>query len=119
MSTRQVGNKRENRVTAILEAIGYFCYPSRGSRGIDVVAIAPKDESLLPHLGVEIGGSGKRIATAFGKMRACPQCPGMVLLVVLETLRNRRRSLRWYASEDGKRGGHDNPLDAVDEARRL
>lgn len=116
MSTRQTGNKRENRVAAELEVIGYFCYPSRGSRGIDVVAIAPKDEPL-PHLGIEIGGPGKRIATAFAKMRACPQCPGMVLLVALETLRNRKRSLRWYASEDGKRGGYESVRDAIAAAR--
>ena len=118
MSTRQTGNARENRVASVLEAEGYSCYPSRGSRGIDVVAIAPKDQPL-PHLGIEIGGMGKRLGVAFAKMRASAQCPGMVLLVVLETLRKRRRSLRWYASADGKHGGHERVHDAIEEARTL
>ena len=116
MSTRQTGNARENRVSSVLEAIGYFCYPSRGSRGINVVAIAPKEDPL-PHLGIEIGGPGKRLAIAFGKIRACAQCPGMLLLVAMETIRDRRRSIRWYASEDGKRGGHKDVRDAIEEAR--
>lgn len=101
-----------------LESLGWSCYPSRGSRGIDVIALAPSTETR-PHLGLEIGGSGKRLHTAFEKMRAAPQCPGMILLVVLETIRKRRRTLRWYASEDGKRGGHQSVLEAIAEARDL
>jgi hypothetical protein len=124
MSTRQQGGARENRVADVLEKEGWYCYPSRGSRGIDVIAIAPHEyrsngSTVRPHLGVEIGGKGKRLRVAFEKMRGAPQCPGMILLVALETIRDRKRSVRWYASEEGKRGGHASVLDAIAEARTL
>ena len=117
MSTRQVGNRYENDAAAELEAIGYFCYPSRGSRGIDLIALAT-DEMALPHLGLEVGGSGKRLGVAFAKMRENAQFPGMLLLVALSLMKKRRRVLRWYARED-HRGGHHSVIDAIAEARTL
>jgi|SRR5580704_11921264 hypothetical protein len=124
MSTRQVGNARENRVSAVLEKLGWYCYPSRGSRGIDVIAIAEPEYranggTTRPHLGLEIGGLGKSHSAAFAKMRSAPQCPGMILLVVKETKANGKRRLRWYASERGKHGGHESVQEAIVEARTL
>lgn len=117
-SSRQKGGARENRVADLLEtAHKYSCYPSRGSRGLDLVCIAGPPP--LPHLGIEVGGASKRIGAAFRKMRETAQCPGMLLLVVRELKRSGRRYLRWYASEDGKRGGHAAVLDAIAEAREL
>lgn len=108
----------------MLESAGWFCYPSRGSRGIDIIAIAPPEfrsngHASSPHLGLEIGGRSKSLRGAFAKMREQPQCPGMLLLVVIETLRERRRSLRWYANERGKHGGHADVHAAIAEARSL
>ena len=114
-NTRAAGNRRENRVVKHLEALGYFCYPSRGSRGIDLIAIAP-GTLHLPHLGREVGGEKKSVREAFGKMRLLPQCPGMVLLVVREIKTNGRNHFRWHAAAEVR--GHDSFEGAVDAARK-
>lgn len=88
-------------VIALLEERGYFCYPSRGSRGIDVIALAPKDTSM-PHIGLEVGTKNKSAKKAFEKMRSEPNFPGMVLLVVRKRLKKNRISFRWHSA--GGRG---------------
>lgn len=93
---------------------GYFGYPSRGSRGIDAICLAPND-SNLPHLGLEIGGSGKRVRSAFEKIHGCSQFPGMALLVVREVKVKGRNVFRWYANEKA----HYSVLAAIAEWREL
>ena len=95
MSTRQVGNARENRVIAFLEALGYYCYPSRGSRGIDIVALSTP-EMDLPYLGIEAGGRSKSVRLAFSKLADARVYPGMRLLVVREVKVRNRNTLRWH-----------------------
>ncbi len=92
MSTRQAGNANENRVIDFLEARGYFCYPSRGSRGIDIIAL----HDIASHLGLEVGTTHKRAASAFAKMLASPRPAGMVCLVVRKTKRKNRIVLKWH-----------------------
>jgi len=116
MSTRQRGNKRENVVMRHLEDLGYFCYASRGSRGIDIIALSPKDQ-ILPHLGIEAGGRSKSVKEAFAKMRASANFPGMLLLVVREVKVKNRNRLRWHAT-DGVHG-HDSFESALEAAGDL
>lgn len=114
MSDRQLGNARENRVADILEAIGYCCYASRGSRGTDIVAL--HQEYGKPHLHVAVMRPvGGNIGTEFAKLRSKVMPAGAVCIVAREVTKKRHR---WYARED-HRGGHDNPLDAIEEARSL
>ncbi|MDE2101746.1 MAG: hypothetical protein KGL39_31155 [Patescibacteria group bacterium] len=94
-SSRAKGNAFENHVIDFLEARGWYCYASRGSRGLDITAIAPKD-SPLPHLGIEAGTKNKRARGAFKKMRESPQCPGMILLVARKMLVKRRITILWH-----------------------
>jgi hypothetical protein len=94
MNTRQQGNRLENTVSAFLAQRGYFCYPSRGSRGIDIIALHDTES----HLGLEVGTTHKRAASAFEKMLACPRPAGMVCLVVRKTKRKNRVVLRWHVA---------------------
>jgi|SRR5580693_6549069 hypothetical protein len=94
MSTRQAGNATENLAIAYLEEKhGYFCYPSRGSRGVDVVALSTTE---LPHLLLEVGTKNKRARGAFAKMEAQPNFPGAFLLVVRKIKVKGRNLLRWH-----------------------
>lgn len=113
MSTRQRGNRRENDVIAHLEAKGYWCAASRGSRGIDIVCFAPPD-STLPHLAIEAGGRAKSVVAALAKMRESTRPPGSVLLVVRQVKERGRNVLRWHSTE-GR--GHDSLEDALSAAR--
>lgn len=115
MSTRQQGNVTENLAIAYLESEhGYFCYPSRGSRGIDVVALSTTN---LPHLLLEIGTKNKRARGAFAKMQASPNFPGAFLFVVRKIKIKNRNRLRWHVP--GVTRGIDNFLDAIAEAKTL
>ena len=115
MSTRQQGNVTENRAIAYLETEhGYFCYPSRGSRGIDVVALSTTD---LPHLLLEVGTKNKRARGAFAKMNASPNFPGAFLLVVRKVKVRNRIRLRWHVP--GIVRGLDDFLGAIAESRNL
>lgn len=96
MSARQLGNKTENLAVAFLESgHGYFCYPSRGSRGIDVVCLSTTE---LPHLLLEVGTKNKRARGAFAKMQSQPNFPGAHLLVVRKVKVKGRNCLRWHVS---------------------
>ena len=117
MSTRQQGNRIENVVAKILEEEhGYYCYASRGSRGIDLIALHPGDS--LPHLGVEVGTESKSVRSAFRKLNeGAKRYPGMYFLVVRRCKRGARNIFRWHATA-GK-WGHDTFEDALAEARAL
>lgn len=101
-----------------LAKVGYRCArvsasgQRRGKRreekGIpgDVIAWAPSD-SPWPHLLVEVGGSGKRIAVTFAEMLEYPIPMGHVPLVVVCV----KRRWRWYTSSDDR---HDTLLEALE-----
>jgi hypothetical protein len=115
-SSRQIGNRNENIVAAYLEdGYGYYCYPSRGSRGIDLVCLSP--EEGLPHLMIEVGTRSKSVVAAFDKMYRASLFPGSVPMVVRKIIENGRIALRWHA-QSGVRG-HYNFEDALAEARSL
>lgn len=97
------------------EQFDYHCYPSRGSRGIDLVCLSTMPN--LPHLGIEVGGASKSCKEAFGKMALVPHPPGMYLLVVREIKVKGRNHLRWHAQPEVD--GHDLFELALAEARSL
>jgi hypothetical protein len=113
MSTRQQGNVTENLAIKYLEdKHGYFCYPSRGSRGIDVVGLSTTN---LPHLLLEVGTKNKRAKGAFAKMEGSPNFPGAFLLVVRKVKVKGRNLLRWHVP--GIHRGLDDFEAAVAKAR--
>lgn len=117
MSTRQQGNRTENLVANYLtENYGYYCYPSRGSRGLDLICLCP-DNLHLPHLGLEIGTESKSVKAAFAKMCAARRFPGMLFMVVRKIKKNGRVKLRWHVTSGA--WGHDSFESALEEARKL
>ncbi len=96
------------------DTYGYFCYPSRGSRGIDLVCLNPYD---YPHLMIEVGTKSKSVRLAFSKLREAALFPGSYPLVVRKTKKAGRVVLRWHAT-DGKHG-HNSFIAALEEARSL
>jgi hypothetical protein len=117
-SSRQQGNRTENLVAKYLEdEYGYYCYPSRGSRGIDLVCLANPFGIARPHLMIEVGTESKSVKAAFAKISETTLFPGSIPLVVRKIVKNRRISLRWH-SQAGVRG-HENFWDALVEARTL
>lgn len=106
-------------MSAYLEAEwNYWCQPSRGSRGIDITALADPDSSL-PHLAIEAGTKSKSVKQAFIKLLdpKTRMYAGMLPLVVRKLKRKNRIVLRWHATS-GKHGT-DNFLGAIEEAREL
>jgi hypothetical protein len=89
MSTRETGNARERTFerrlwehgfrTARFSGSGTRVSDGRKENGLcgDLVALAPMD-SGLPHIIVEVGGIGKRLAVAFAELAAQPLPPGFV-----------------------------------------
>jgi len=82
--SRRLGNRRELQVRDKLRSLGYRAdrisvsgwtkqKEGEADMGIpaDVIAYAPKD-SGWPHLWVECGGSGKRLAVTFEAMKDMP-----------------------------------------------
>lgn len=86
---------RENKVVAILEQHGYVCFPSRGSRGIDLICINTEDRHA-PHLAIEVGGPSKAIAASFESLNEAKKPLGTVSLVVRELKRKGRCFFRWH-----------------------
>jgi hypothetical protein len=96
MSTRQAGNRRENRVGAMLRAHGYEPFYSRGSRGVDILAVST--EEGRPHLRIAVSRpSYTAVRGPFEKLRAAPKIPGAIDLLIREVERN---EWRIYADED-------------------
>ncbi len=83
---------RENRCAALLEAYGYTCFTSRGSRGIDLFAVAEHG----PHLAIEVGGPKKVLRESFEALYAAKKPGGTRVLVV----RWVNRGFRWHLSAD-------------------
>jgi hypothetical protein len=88
---------RENRAAALLEGFGYTCFTSRGSRGIDLLAVADHG----PHLAVEVGGPKKVLAESFASLYAAKKPAGTRVLVVRWIKpRGKRAHFRWHLSAD-------------------
>jgi len=108
----------ENAVAKILERdYHYHCYPSRGSRGIDLICLAPPD-SLLPHLGLEVGTKSKSVRAAFAKMAEARRYPGMIFMVVRKLILSNRIVFKWHPRAGFKSGYFDFEK-ALEEARSL
>jgi hypothetical protein len=92
-SSRELGNSRERNFEARLWAHGYKTARFSGSgqkvsdgrkaNGLagDLIALAP-EHSNLPHLLAEIGGTGKRLRSAFAVLQDRPNPPGFTCVVV-------------------------------------
>jgi hypothetical protein len=118
MSSSSLGASRVGTVMSHLAAAGFRCGrmsasgQHKGARrdecGLagDVVAIAT--DLALPHLLVEVGGSGKRLGTAFTELRDS-LAPGFGALVV----RFVDRRSWWYVTEDDRFANVDDALDAL------
>lgn len=111
MSDRQRGNQRENRCADILDAIGYCCYPSRGSRGSDIVAL--HREEGFPNLEVAVVRPTGSVTENFAKMRGYETPANTVRIAVREV---EPYHFRWY-DKSNHRGGHADPLAAIAAAR--
>jgi hypothetical protein len=97
VSTRQTGNRRENRCGELLRSqYGYEPFYSRGSRGTDLLAI--KRDGCGPHLEISvIRPSGGSVRQQFLKLRSYVAIAGSIRVVAKERARN---VWRWYWDED-------------------
>ena len=121
MSTIAKGAQRVGSAMTQLHRAGYRCarVSSSGQRkgkrraegGIpgDVIALAPVD-SGLPHVIVEVGGIGKRLAVSFAELTEAPLPPGFTALVA----RCVNRKWLWYSDPDSR---HPDLLEALDALR--
>ncbi len=113
-SSRQAGNLRENRAAALLEGHGYVCFASRGSRGIDLLAVADSG----PHLAIEVGGPKKVLAESFQALHAAKKPAGTRVLVVRWVKpRGKRAHFRWHLSADPG-GFYDDLADALEALKK-
>lgn len=107
MSTRQTGNARENRCGDVLRLYNYEPFYSRGSRGVDILAVQTEANGQ-PHLLIAvIRPIGGNIREAFQKLRDGPRIMGSRHVVAKEIQRNR---WRWFSSEDDKTESFDELL---------
>lgn len=121
MSSAAKGAARVGSAMTQLSALGYRCArvsasgQRRGSRreecGIagDVIAFAPED-STLPHLLIEIGGAGKRLAVTFAEMESRALPAGFVALIGIVA----DRRWRWYSNPDSR---HASLIEALESMR--
>ena len=95
-SSRQAGNRRENRVGAMLRAHGYEPFYSRGSRGVDILAVSTIEGR--PHLRIAVSRpSYTAVRGPFQKLREAPKIPGAIDLLIREVETN---EWKIYADED-------------------
>jgi len=110
VSTRQAGNRTENAFCRMIEGHGYCTFPSRGSRGVDVLCV--HSETCLC-IGVEVGGSSKVLRQAFPKLRTAILPAGSWRLVVRRVVAKGRAHWHFYTSEDERFTTLDDALDAL------
>jgi hypothetical protein len=105
MSTRQTGNKAENEVCRMAEALGYATFCARGSRGsADIVAfesahrllIDDRDEvsEALQPLVIQCGTTNKPIAATLVELDESPRPIGS-LCIVSRRHRAKNRRVSW------------------------
>lgn len=111
--SRQLGNARENRFGALLEARGYVAFYSRGSRGTDIIALCR--EGFRPHLLVAISRpTYSSVREPFQKLRDHPTVAGSRLLLAREMKKAGRPDWwRVYVSEDSFFDDVDAALEAA------
>src|SRR5208282_2814017 len=112
VSTRQRGNIRENRLARMLEGRRYWCFVSRGSRGIDLVGIP----DVGPILCFEVGGSSKSVMGSFDELRKAKRPLGSHCLVARWLKpRGSLGHFRFHADEDYWFDDLDEALDFLKE----
>ena len=67
-----------------MESHGFCTFPSRGSRGIDVLCVHRETRQVV---AAEIGGASKVISTAFAKMREAAVPVGTLYVVAKRVTR--------------------------------
>ena len=83
----------------MVEAHGYCTFPSRGSRGVDVLCVHSETRLCI---GVEIGGVSKRLGVAFAKLREAVLPAGSWRMVVRREVIKGAARWRFYASESDR-----------------
>lgn len=83
----------------MVEAHGYCTFPSRGSRGVDVLCVH-QDTRLC--IGVEVGGKSKSLKQAFPKLRAAVLPAGSWRLVVRRYVLRGKARWAFYSSENDR-----------------
>lgn len=111
--SRQLGNARENRLGALLEARGYIPFYSRGSRGTDIVALCT--EGNRPHLLIAVSRpTYGAVREPFEKLRASIRPPGSRELLCREMKKKGRADWwRTYLDEDTFHDDLDDALAAL------
>jgi predicted pyridoxine 5'-phosphate oxidase superfamily flavin-nucleotide-binding protein len=112
MSTRQTGNRAENAVMEMAEALGYCAFAARGSRGpVDIVAFDAKGfgESQLCPLAIQVGTQNKPIERTLEDLRRTPRPIGSRCIVARRRL-NKSRRVAWSFHTDA---GTFDSLDAA------
>lgn len=95
---------------AQLRELGYYCFASRGSRGIDVIAV--HDDRTLPILVCEVGGRSKVVSAALSELEAAARPIGSRCIVARETARG---VWRYHTRDnDGDTRSEENILDLLD-----
>lgn len=110
MSTRQTGNKAENEVCRMAEALGYVTFCSRGSRGTaDIIAFDDHHRSrggpgplyierlsvdLVP-LCIQVGQASKAIASTLAELDVAPRPIGSLCIVARRHKHKTSKRISW------------------------
>lgn len=87
MSTRQTGNRSENEVAEMAEALGYAVWKSRGSRGeADLICFEDHHgfkwwDGFKTPIVIQVGTSGKAIAATLNDLEASARPIGSLCVV--------------------------------------
>lgn len=107
MSTRQSGNRAENEVMVMAEALGYATFAARGSRGpVDVLCFedagALAEHGLVP-LAIQVGDRRKVVDRVLNELSAAPRPIGSLCLVARRHRHKTSRRISWtWHSASGK-----------------
>lgn len=111
MSTRQIGNRHENSFMEAAESLGYATFAARGSRGpVDVVCFDKHwktdhehTPSFLIPLVVQVGTTGKPIASTLNELDASPRPIGSLCIVARRHKHKTSKRISWtYHTTAGK-----------------
>lgn len=105
--SRARGNRYENQVCDMADAIGYCSFPARGSRGIvDIVCFEDhRDLGMLElaPLAIQVGTTAKAIASTLAELDAAPRPIGSRCIVARRHRHPRSKRISWtFHSADGK-----------------
>lgn len=113
--SRARGNRYENQVCEMAEALGYCAFPARGSRGVvDLVCFesesAIANGSLKPALAIQVGTTAKPIARTLTELYAAPRPIGS-RCIVARRIRAKNRRISWRFSTSA--GNFDSLAEAI------